>query len=112
MKKKIDYFDLFLKILMVLATILVVYWFIQILFGGSPTTDQFIIGIILIIVSLVIHLNYKSGIFNQFINGTFPRFEKNVEQSFNRIKEDISSLKSDTSLLKQDLNLIKKKLKI
>lgn len=105
MKKKIDYFDLFLKILMVLATILVVYWFIQILFGGSPTTDQFIIGIILIIVSLVIHLNYKSGIFNQFIEGTFPRFEKDIELSFNKVKEDMNELK-------QDLNLIKKKLKI
>lgn len=96
--KKIDFVDIVLKVLIILATILVVYWFIQIIFGGSPTIEQFIIGLISVIITLIVHLYYNSGKFNQFIEGTFPRFEKNVESSFNRIKEDIT--------------LIKKKLKV
>ena len=75
------------------------------MFGGSPTTEQFIIGIILVLVGLIVHLYYTSGKFDQFVNGTFPRFEKNIENSFNKVKENINELK-------QDLNLIKRKLKI
>ena len=98
MKGKIDYIDLILKILIVLGTLLIIYWFIQIMLGGSPTIEQFIIGLISVIITLIVHLYYNVGKFNQFINGTFPRFEKNIEISFNKIKEDIE--------------LIKKKLKI
>ena len=96
--KKIDFIEIILKILIILSAILVVYWFAQIMFGGSPTTEQFIIGLILAMITLIAHLYYNAGKFNQFIEGTFPRFEKSVESSFSKIKEDI--------------NLIKKKLKI
>ena len=112
MKREIDYIDLIIKVFLILATILVVYWFIQIMFGGSPTTEQFIIGIILVLIGLIVQLYYASGKFNQFVNGTFPRFEKNIESSFNRAKEDMNSLKENMSAIKSDIKLIKKKLKI
>ena len=98
MKKKTDYFDLILKIIIVLLTILIVYWFFQLMFGGSPSLTQFNNGLILILVGLVVQLYYKFGKFSQFMEGVFPRFENNVENSFNRMKED--------------MGLIKKKLKI
>jgi len=103
--KKIDVVDIILKVLMILAAILVVYWFIQLMLGGSPTIEQFVIGLILALATLVIHLYYNVGRFNQFVEGTFPRFEKSVELSFLKIKEE-------TNLIKNDLMQIKKKLKI
>ncbi len=50
MKREIDFVDLILKILIVLGTILVLYWFIQLMFGGSPSFEQFNIGLILVVV--------------------------------------------------------------
>ena len=103
--KKTNFVDIILKILIILGAILVIYWFIQIMFGGSPTIEQFIIGLILAVMTLVVHLYYNAGKFNQFTEGTFPRFEKNIESSFNKTKEEMN-------VIKEDLNLIKKKLKI
>ena len=112
MRKETDYIDLIIKIFLVLATILVIYWFIQIMLGGSPTTEQFIIGIILVLVGLIVNLYYASGKFNQFVNGTFSRFEKNIENSFNKTKDDMNSLNENMLSIKDDINLIKRKLKI
>jgi len=103
--KKIDFIDIILKILIVLAAILITYWFAQIMFGGSPTIEQFIIGLILAMVTLITHLYYNVGKFNQFVEGTFPRFEKNIESSFNKTKESINELKSDLSLIKKKLKI-------
>jgi len=102
---KIDYIDIILRVLIVSGVILIVYWFFQLMFGESPTVEQFIVGFIFVLAGLIVHLYYRSGEFSQFVKGTFPRFEKNVEGSFNRMKEDMS-------LLKGDMDLIKKKLKI
>ena len=75
MKK--DYIEIILKSLIILGVILIVYWFLQLVFGGSPTLSQFNSGFIFVIVGLVVHLYYKFGMFNQFTEGTFPRFEIN-----------------------------------
>jgi len=95
---KIDYVDIVLRIVIVSGVVLIVIWFFQLMFGGSPTAEQFIIGFMFVLVGLIVHLYYRSGEFGQFIRGTFPRFERNVEQSFMRMKED--------------MDLIKKKLKV
>lgn len=92
MKK--DIFDLILKIIIALLALLVIYWGIQLIFGGSPTLSQFNNSLILILIGLIVHLYYKFGSFDYFINGTFPRIEKNIEHSFNKMKEDISLIKN------------------
>lgn len=92
--KNIDYFDLVLKIIITLLAILVIYWAIQLIFGGSPTLTQFNNSLILILIGLIVHLYYRFGSFDYFINGTFPRIEKNIEQSFDKMKEDIISIKN------------------
>ena len=102
---KYDFIDIILKILIVLGTILIIYWFIQLILGNSPTISQFNTGLILVIVGLIAHLYHSTGKFSQFIEGTFPRFEKNIQVSFDRIKNDFDTIKDD-------MNLVKKKLKI
>ncbi|MBS3080891.1 hypothetical protein J4221_05445 [Candidatus Pacearchaeota archaeon] len=57
-----------------------------------------LIRIIFVIIELIVHLYYKFGAFDNFIINTFPRFERSIEKSFDRIK--------------QDTNLIKDKLKV
>ena len=98
MKRKIDYFDLILKIIIILLGILVIYWFIQLIFGGSPLLTQFNNSLILILIGLIVHLYYKIGKYSYFTENIFPKFERNVENSFDKIRGDMS--------------LIKKKLKI
>jgi len=104
MKKKIDYFDLIMKIIIFLLGILVIYWVIQLIFGGSPTLTQFNNSLILILIGLTVHLYYKIGKFSH-IENVFFKLEKNIENSFNKTKRDMN-------LLKQDISLIKKRLKI
>ena len=102
---KADYFDIFLKVLTILGIILIVYWFIQLMLGGSPSLSQFNAGLIFVLVSLVVNLYYKSGKFSQFIEGTFPRFEKSMENSFNRVKEDMKEIKMGVGLIKKKLKI-------
>lgn len=111
-KEKMDYFDLVLKTIIILGTVLVVYWFIQLMFGGSPGISDYNMGLILVLIGLVVHLYFKFGKSNQFIEGTFPRFEKNVESSFGRMKENMDGLKGSLDGLKKDMGLIKNKLKV
>ena len=95
---KIDYIDIILRILIVSGVVLIVIWFFQLMFGGSPTIDQFIMGFIFVLVGLIVHLYYRSGEFSQFVKGTFPRFERNVEQSFMRMKEDMDLIKNKLNI--------------
>lgn len=93
MKNKIDYIDVIIRIFILLGAFLTIYWFIQLFFGGSPTLSQFNAGFIFVIIGLLVHLYYKFGLFDNFVNNTFPRFERSIEKSFDRIKEDIESIK-------------------
>ncbi len=91
MKK--DYIEIILRIVILLGILLIVYWSIQLLLGGSPTLSQFNAGFIFVLTGLIVHLYYKLGMFDNFVSMTFPRFEENVEKSFDRIKGDIGLIK-------------------
>ena len=42
-----------------------------------------------VLVGLIVHLYYRSGEFSQFAKGTFPGFERDVEQSFTKMRRDM-----------------------
>jgi len=50
MKNKIDYFEIILKIFILFGVVLIVYWFFQLMFGGSPSIEQFNMGFIFMLV--------------------------------------------------------------
>ena len=100
-RKKIDFFDLILNIIIILLAILVIYWFIKLIFGGSPGLDEFNFAIIILLGSFLIKLYREVG-----------EIKVGIKHSFINIKEDISLLKTDMNSIKGDINLIKKKLKV
>lgn len=98
MDGRIDYLEVVLKTLIVSGVVLIVYWFFQLMFEGSPTVEQFILGFMFVLVWLIVHLYYRFGEFSQFVKGTFLGFEGNVEQSFTRMKEDLNLIKGKLNI--------------
>ncbi len=94
MKKKINYFDLILNIIIILLAILVIYWLIQLIFGGSPGLSEFNFAAIILITSFLFKIYREIG----ELNVETKHISNNTKEGFKRIKEDMS--------------LIKKKLKI
>jgi len=100
-KKKISVFDIIINIIIILLAILVIYWFIKLIFGGSPGLDEFNFAIIILLGGFLIKLYREMG-----------EVKVSIKHSFINIKEDISLLKTDMNSIKGDINLIKKKLKV
>lgn len=100
-KKKISVFNIIINIIIILLAILVIYWFIKLIFGGSPRLDEFNFAIIILLGSFLIKLYREIG-----------EVKVGLKHSFKNIKEDISLLKGDMNSIKDDTNLIKKKLKV
>lgn len=94
MKRKIDYFDLILKIIIVLLAILVIYWGLQLIFGGSPKLSEFNFGVMILLATFLFKVYREVG-------------EIKVE-----IKHISIGVKEGFSKAKEDMSLIKKKLKI
>lgn len=92
--KKVDIFNLLFKIILLILEILIIVWEIQILFGGSPTVEELLIGIVLLLGGLTFSHNRELAIIKNDMRHNFS----NIRHSFNNIKED--------------MNLIKNKLKI
>jgi len=100
-KKKKNIFDIILNVIIILLAILVIYWFIQLIFGGSPGLSEFNFLLIIMMASFFIKIYREVG-----------EIKIGMRYSFNRIKEDMGLLKEDMSSLKDDMGLIKKGLKI
>ncbi len=92
--KKISIFDIILNIIIILLTLLIIYWFIKLFFGGSPDLSEFNFALIALLGSFLIKLYREVG-----------EIKIGMKYSFIKIKEDISSIK-------ESMNLIKKKLKV
>jgi len=60
-KKKTSVFDIILNIVIILLAILVIYWFIKLIFGGSPGLDEFNFAIIILLGSFLIKLYREVG---------------------------------------------------
>lgn len=94
MKKEIDYFDLILKIIIILLGILIVYWLIQLIFGGSPGLSEFNFALIIFIGGFLFKIYREVG-----------EIKTGMTYSFNRVKGDMGSLKEDMSLIKKKLKI-------
>lgn len=93
MKSKIDYFDLLTKAAMWILGIIAIYMLVLKIIGHSPTIDAILTTFTGVIAMGLLNLHYHFGELNHFINGTFPRFEKNIQESFERVKEDLAEIK-------------------
>jgi hypothetical protein len=91
-KKKMNIFDIILNTILFLLSILVIYWALQLIFGGSPELIDFISAIIILIAGFLFNVYREVG-----------EIKVGLKHSFINIKEDMNSIK-------EDLNLIKKKL--
>ena len=77
--------------------------------GHSPTIDTILITIVGILAVGLLNLYYHFGEVNNFVNKTFPRFENNVKESFERVKDDSQELKEEFKKFREDLTKIKMK---
>ncbi len=88
--KNIDYFDLALKIIITLLAILVIYWAIQLIFGGSPGLSEFNLAFIVLIIGILFKIYREIGEAKVEIKYVSLR----VKDSFDKIKNDLSSIKN------------------
>lgn len=93
MKAKIDYFDLITKAIMWILGIAAIYMLLLKITDHSPTIDAILTTVIGIMAMGLLNLYYHFGEFNNFIKETFPRFERNIQESFDRVKEDLTEIK-------------------
>ena len=99
--KKRNLLDIIINIIIILLAILVIYWLIKLLFGGSPGLDEFNFALILMLAGFLIKLYRETG-----------EIKIGMKYSFNKIKDDMNLIKGDMNLIKGDMNLIKNKLKV
>ena len=96
-----DVFDLFFKIILLILAIIIIVWELQLLFGGSPTVEELLIGIIFIIGGFVFNHHREIGV-----------IKSEMKHNFLNIKNSLDSIKQDINSIKKDMSLIKKRLKI
>jgi len=92
--KRRSLFDIALDIILILIVILVIYWGIQLIFGGSPDLSQFNSALIIMLAGFLVKIYREIG-----------EMRVGAKYSFLKIKEDIGSIK-------ENMYLIKKKLKV
>ena len=94
MKRKIGFFEIILNITLILLTILVIYWFLQLIFGGSPELSNFNFALIVLIGGFLVKIYREIG-------------EIKIDS-----KHNFSQIKNSFNLIRTDLGLVKDKLKI
>ena len=87
MKK--DYIEITLTSITVAFALLVIFLLLWKLLGSSPTIEEITLGLTAILASWLINLSYKFG----KSEGQQNQFEKNVKDSFQRIREDLIEIK-------------------
>lgn len=91
---KRNLFDIILDVILLLLSILIIYWAIQLILGGSPDLNQFNSAFIIAIIGLFFKVHREIG-----------EIKAGMRYSFSHIKEDINSLKSDMALIKKKLKV-------
>lgn len=87
MKK--DYIEITLTSITVIFALLVIFLLLWKLLGSSPTIEEITLGLTTILASWLINLSYKFG----KSEGQQNQFEKNVKESFARIRDDLTEIK-------------------
>ncbi|MEK6897937.1 MAG: hypothetical protein AABX28_01115 [Nanoarchaeota archaeon] len=91
---KTDYSDLILKIIIFLLAVLVIYWAMQLIFGGSPELSEFNLALIVLIIGILFQNYREIG----EIKTEVKYISLNVKESFDKIKEDVSSIKKSLKI--------------
>ena len=81
--------DIIIDIILFFLAILIIYWVIELIIGGSPELSQFNSAIIIMLIGLLFKVYREMGEIktsNNYIN-------KSVKESFALIKQDMSSIK-------------------
>jgi len=89
MKKKINMFDIILNIIIILLGILVIYWFIQLIFGGSPSLSEFNSTLIILLASFLINIYREVGEIKTGLKYSF----KEVRDNFDKVNKNIGLIK-------------------
>ena len=89
-KKKKNIFDIILNIIIILLAILVIYWFIELIFGGSPGIGEFNFALIVVIAGVFIKVYREVG----ETKVEMKHLSLDVKESFNKIKEDMDLIKN------------------
>jgi len=97
---KRNIFDIFLNIVIILLSLIVIYWAFQLIFGGSPELSQFNSVLIILLGGLFIKVYREVGV----VEVEMKHVSLDVKHGFNNMKKDMN-------LIRKDLNLIKGKLK-
>ena len=93
-KKKKNIFDTVLNIIIILLAILVIYWFIELIFGGSPELSEFNFGLIVVIASVFIKIYREIG----ETKVEMKHLSGGVKESFNKIREDMGLIKRELKI--------------
>lgn len=80
-------FDIFLNIILILLSALILYWFMQLLLGGSPGLSEFSVALIILLSGFFVRMYREVG-----------EIKVGLKYSFGKMRED--------------MELVKKKLKI
>jgi len=94
MKKRQSIFDIILRIIIWLLAILIIYWAIELLFGGSPTLGQFNFTLIVLVIGFFIKIYREIG-------------EMKMEMKYN-----FAGIKNSFDIMKNDMGVIKNKLNV
>lgn len=110
--EKREKIELILNLIVIIAQLIVIYMFIDFLFGDFPDLVDLIGSMV---VALVVNafriqnnlgsLNGKFEIFNQNVRDGFIRVKKDIDGLRGEVKENIKELKED---LKREIKSLKK----
>jgi len=107
--------DIALKVFIVGMSLLVIYWALQLLLGGSPTLDLFNIGITVALFGLFAKLNREFGEMKIHMKNGFGNVKDDMgslQSDMGSLRSDMGALQSNMKTLQGDMHLIKEKLKI
>jgi len=94
-----DVADVILKIIIVVAFVIVVYWGVELLFGGSPDLSQFNAMLIVLLGGLLMKLYREMG----EVKVEIKYLSNGVKEGFERVRGDMGELKEDMGLIKKTL---------
>ncbi len=99
--KKFDILELVVKIVTIVSAIIIIYWGIELLFGGSPSLSEFNSMFIVMIMGVLFMFAKSFSKFNREVG----EMKVDVKHSFNNMKRDMGEIKNDMEGIKKKLGV-------
>ncbi len=87
-------FTWLLHVILAALSLLVLYWFIQLLLGGSPGLNEFNFGLIVLILGFMVKMYRELG-----------EMKIGMQHSFIKIKEEMTQIKEPVALIQKKLKV-------